>query len=141
LLIAGAFGIFWSIPQLGRGARWACALLLSLTGVGALMDGIFTLESFMLHFAGFGLVLATIVTLPIVGLVLRRLPDWKRIGSWLIVSGPVTLALAILYFATFNPEAAGAGQGIGGLTQRILILEILAWYVVLGALAFRRAHE
>jgi len=51
----------------------------------------------------------------------------------------VTLALAVLYFATFTPTIEGIQRGVAGLTERILVVELQAWYVAMGWLAFRRA--
>ena len=34
--------------------------------------------------------------------------------------------------------ATVAGDGVAGLTQRILALEVLAWFAAMGWLAFRR---
>jgi hypothetical protein len=70
---------------------------------------------------------------------LRRLPGWRGIGNGLLLAGPLTLALVALYFLTFSPTVAGAETGIAGLTERILVLEMQAWYVALGWLVFRRA--
>ena len=44
-----------------------------------------------------------------------------------------------LFFTTFNPTTSGAGRGVGGLVQRVLIVEVHAWFVALGWLAFSRS--
>ena len=138
LMICGVTAIFAGIRELSSVARWSCTGLLALSGLGCVMDGIFTLESMRLHFVGFMLATGVpIVGFPIVGLLLRRVPGWRLFGSWLLLGGPLTLALLVVFFATFDPDAAGAGLGIAGLTQRALSLEIHAWYVALGWLAFR----
>lgn len=139
LAIAGAVGIFHSIPQLSTRTARTCAALLALHGGGAIMDGIFTLESILLHLAGFLIALTPIATFLFIGRTLRRTPGWLRVGNWLLVASPLTLTLAVVYFATFNPEAAAAGQGVAGLTQRILLVELQAWLVLMGWLAFRRS--
>jgi hypothetical membrane protein len=138
LLIAGAFGIVTSIRGLSPRASRVCTVLLALPGVGCVLDGVFTFESFFLHFVGFLLALTTVAGFPIVGRVIRRIPDWRPLGTWLIVAGPLTLVLAALYFATFTPTIEGIQVGVAGLTERILIIELQAWYVVMGWLAFRR---
>jgi hypothetical protein len=74
----------------------------------------------------------------IVGLLLRRVPRWRRFGSWLLLGSPLTLALLVLYFITFLPTAEGAKTGVAGLTERILVMEVHAWFVALGWLVFRR---
>jgi hypothetical protein len=140
LILAGAAGIFQGIRELGAVARWSCTVLLALSGLGMVVDGIFTLESFLPHMAGFLLGTGTpVLSFLVIGLLLRRVPIWRRFGNWLPLGSPLTLALLVLSFATFDPVAAGAGLGIGGLTQRILVVEVHAWFVVLGWLAFRRS--
>jgi hypothetical protein len=137
LMTAGVVGIFQGIREMGAAARWTCMALLALPGLGSVMDGIFTLESFFPHFLGFGLALTLVLGFPAAGLVLRRIPGWRRFGSWLLLGGPLTLALAVLYFLTFSPTLAGTQTGVAGLTERILVVEIHAWYVAMGWLAFR----
>jgi hypothetical protein len=139
LMMAGAVGVFASITELGPVARWTCTVLLAAPGVGAVIDGMFTLESFFFHFIGFGLALTTIVGFPVIGLILRRVPHWRRFATWLVVAGPLTLALTVLYFMTFTPTIEGIQHGIAGLTERVLVLELDAWYVAIGFLAFRRS--
>ena len=139
LMIAGAVGIFRTIPELGPAARWSGTVLLALPGLGAVVDGVFTLEHFFFHFVGFGLALTTVIGFPVIGLLLRRVARWRRFGSWLIVAGPVTLALTVLYFATFTPTIEGIQHGVAGLTERLLVLELQAWYVALGWLAFTKS--
>jgi hypothetical protein len=140
LLLAGVVGIFQAIGEIGAVARWTCIVLLAPTPLGMAMDGIFTLESGFLHFAGFGLGCGMLVlSFPITGLVLRRIPRWRRFGGRLLLAGPLTLALLILYFATFDQALVAAGQGVAGLTERILVVEAFAWLVAMGWLAFRRS--
>jgi hypothetical protein len=138
LIVVGAVGVFQAIPELSPSTRWIGTAVFALPGVGSVIDGVFTLEHFLFHFLGFGLALTTIVGFPVVGYLLRRVQGWRGFGSWLIVAGPVTLALAVLYFATFTPTIDGVGHGVAGLTERILVLELQAWYVAIGWLAFRR---
>ena len=141
LIIAGVIGIIRSLPEMGRRRQWIGAALLMLPGIGSVVDGIFTLESFLPHFAGFVLALSAVVGLPVVGFFLRRVPGWRLAGSWLIAAGPLTLALAVLYFMTFTPTIEGVQTGIAGLTERILVIELQAWYVILGWRAFRRSSR
>jgi hypothetical protein len=141
LIIAGVVGIFQAIPEIELRWRWAIGALLVLPGVGSILDGIFTLESFFMHFVGFTLALSAIVGFPVSGFLLRRIPRWRAVGTWLIAAGPVTLALAALYFLTFTPTVEGVQTGIAGLTERILVVELQASYVLLGWLAFRRSRQ
>jgi hypothetical protein len=139
LIVAGSVGIFRAIPEMSPFARRAATLLLALPGLGAVVDGFFTFESFLPHFIGFGLALTTVVGFPVVGLMVRRIPRWRSIGTGLLVAGPVTLVLTVLYFLTFTPTIEGVQTGVAGLTERALVVELQAWYVALGWLAFRRS--
>jgi len=141
LMVAGAAGVFSSIAGLGPAARWIGTGLLALPGLGAVIDGVFTLEHFFFHFVGFGLALTTVVGFPVIGFFLRRLPSWRRFGSWLVAAGPLTLALTVLYFATFTPTIEGVQHGVAGLTERFLVLELQAWYAAIGWLAFYKSNR
>ncbi len=139
LTLAGMFGIFLSIPEMSARARWACIALFALSPLGMVIGGIFTLESFMPHMLGFLLGTVTpVVGFVVAGLAMRRIPRWRTFGGWLLVGSPLTLALAILSLATFSQGAVMAGQGVAGLTERILSIELSAWFVTLAWLAFRR---
>jgi hypothetical protein len=90
--------------------------------------------------AGFLLGAGTpVLSFLVAGLLLRRIPRWRRLGSRLLAVSPLTLALLVLFFLTFDdPTAAGAGLGVAGLTQRILVVEVHTWFVAMGWLAFKR---
>jgi hypothetical protein len=139
LLLVGVVAAVQSIPEMGAGARWTCIILLGLAPLGSIVDGFFTLESSAPHYVGallgFG---SPVLTFLIAGLLLRRIPGWRRFGSWLLVASPLTLVLLVLYFATFSPTATGARTGVAGLTERILVTEVLFWFAALGWLTFRR---
>jgi uncharacterized membrane protein len=139
-LLVGVVGIFLTCTELGVAARWICAILLALSALGVAMDGVFTLESFFLHFVGFGLGCgAAALGFFATGLVLRRVPRYRGFGNALLLAGPLTVALLILSQATFDQTAIIAGEGIAGLTERILVVEVVAWFAALGWLAFRRS--
>jgi hypothetical protein len=141
LLIAGVCGVFMTgdVAKSPPVARWTCAVLLALTGVGMAIAGIFTLESPLPHFAGFLLATGTpILSFLVAGSYFRGLPRWRRFGTWLRLGSPLTLVLLILSQVTLDQAAIVAGQGIAGLTSRLLASEVLVWFVVMGWLAFRR---
>ncbi len=141
LIMVGIIGVFQSIEAGERmAARRACAALLALSGLGSVMCAIFTVDSFFPHMTGFLLgcgvpVLSFLAT----GLFLRGIPRWRRFGTWLLLGSPLTLILLALFFATFQYDTMAAGLGVAGLTERILIIEVQAWYVAMGWLAFRRS--
>jgi hypothetical protein len=139
-LLAGVVGIIQAIRGISAVARWSCAVLLALSGVGAVMDGIFTLQSFFPHFVGFGLGCGTpVLSFLVTGFLLRSVPRLRRFGNWLMLGSPLTLVLLVLSQATFNQATIVAGQGVAGLTERILIVEVSFWFMALGWLAFRHS--
>jgi uncharacterized protein DUF998 len=142
LLVLGGIGIsntlFRSFSPI---KRMITSILLALPGIGCAMDGIFTIETFLFHFIGFGLVLTTILSYPIIGFFMRKDLTLRTLGMWLIVAGPVTLVLAVWYFMTFSPTVEGSKTGIAGITERILVTELLFWYVVMGWKAYVQKND
>jgi hypothetical protein len=140
ILIAGVVGVFRTIRSPVRPAlRRSGLVLLACTGVGQVMCGIFTLEAFLPHTLGFVLALGTpIGSFLIAGSYFRAIAAWRRFGTWLLLGSPLTLALLVAFFLTFHPTADGAEHGIAGLVQRIGVLEVHAWFVAMGWLAWRR---
>lgn len=141
LLIAGVIGVFQTTKTSGRSvARRASAALLALTGLGQAVDGVFNLEAVFPHMIGFLLALGTpVVSFLVAGFYFRGIPRWRRFGTWLLLGSPLTLLLLVLYFTTFQPTADGAEHGVAGLIQRLGVIEMHAWFVAMGWLAFRRS--
>jgi hypothetical protein len=123
------------------GPRTVSALLLGLSPLGLAMAGVFTLESsVLLHTVGAGLLFATpVVSFAVAGQFFRHIPRWRTFGTGMLVGSPATLVLLVIYAASFDQAAVAAGLGIAGLTERILAIEVQAWYVVMGWLTFRRS--
>jgi uncharacterized membrane protein len=142
LMLAGVIGIFQSIPEISARARWGLIALFALTPLGMVVDGIFTIETFMPHMMGFLLASGTpVIGFLVAGLVLRGIPRWRHLGSWLLLGSPLTLLLLVLFFLTFHYDTMAAGLGVAGLTERILVIELQAWYMAMGWLAFRRPEQ
>ncbi len=138
LTLVGMFGIFQGIPELNPRARWIYMILFALSPLGMVVDGIFTLESFMPHMIGFLLGAVTpLIGFAIVGKTLRRTKHWRTLGTWLLVASPLTLVLLVLTLSTFSITAIAAGQGVAGLLERILVLEISVWISILSWMVFR----
>lgn len=138
-MVWGSVAFARALPSLDVRGRRRVATLLGLHGLGAIVVGVFDLEAIMLHFVGFLLTVSPIVSLPLVGRQLRRIPGWRTAGRSFLVAGLLTLLLTVAYFATFDPEAAGQNTGISGLTQRLLVLQLGGWFVWLGLRARRAA--
>ncbi len=143
LILAGLVGVFQTIEAGSRpSARRWCAALLALSGLGPVVCGIFTLESFLLHTMGFLLgCVSPVASILVTGHFLRRIPSWRRFGTWLALGSPLTLLLLIVYFVMFDLATMAAGLGVAGLTERILVVEVLGWFVAMGWLAMRRASR
>jgi hypothetical membrane protein len=141
VLLAGVAGIFQTVRPSGRRpAGRVSAALLALSPLGLVIAGSFTLEAVMPHLLGFLLATGTpVASFLTTGLFLRGIPGWRRFGTWLLLGSPLTLVLLVGFFLTFDPAAAGANVGMAGLVQRVLAVEVHAWFVVMGWLAYRRS--
>jgi hypothetical protein len=139
LLLAGVFGVVLSLPPGGRPVgRTASLILLALSPVGLIIIGFFTLNAPLMHLFGAQLILATpVISFLVTGLHVRQLPGWHALGYGLLVAGPLTLVLYVVYIQSFNQAAVAAGHGVAGLTQRLLFVEILAWFAAMGWHAYR----
>lgn len=134
MLTAGVAGVFRVTAAPGHRR---CAVLLGLSGVGQALCGLFTLEEMVPHTLGYLLAIgAPVIGFPVAGRYFRGLPGWRRLGAWLPVGGLLTLALLVLFFLTFQPTAEGAEAGVAGLVQRLGIVEVHAWFAVMGVRAF-----
>ncbi len=124
--------------ELGAVVHWACTLMLILSPLGILWAGVFTMDAMSLHIAGAQLGCGTpIIVLPIAGLLLRRAPSWRRLGTWMLLGGPLTIALTAGFMQSVPLSAMATGGGTFGLWQRALFLEIQAWYVAISWMALR----
>jgi hypothetical protein len=143
LLLAGVIGVVLTLPPEGRPvARIASAILLELSPVGLMIISLFTLESPAMHLLGALLILAfPVISFLVTGLYLRHLPGWRRLGNGLLVAAPLTLGLFVVYNLSFNQSAVAAGQGVAGLTQRVLFVEVLAWFAAMGWFAYRGSRS
>ena len=138
--IAGVFSAFGTVRR--PVSRWLSMVLLALSPLGLAMAGIYTLAvSIPLHMVAAALLFLTpVVSFVVAGLFLRNIPDWRRLGTCLIIGSPLTLLLFVLYAMTFNQAGVAAGEGIAGLTERILMLEVSFWYVAMSWKAFTRSN-
>ena len=143
LLLAGVIGVVLSLPAGGRSVvRGASLILLALSPAGLIIIGFFTLDDPVIHLFGAMLILATpVISFLVTGLHIRGLPGWHGIGNGLLVAAPLTLVLFVIYNNSFNQLTVAAGRGVAGLTQRLLFVEILAWFVAMGWLAYRENRE
>jgi Protein of unknown function (DUF998) len=123
---------------LSSGPRWICTALLLLSPLGVLWDAVFTMDRLTLHTIGAqAAVGSALIGFPVAALALRRVQPWRRFASWLWWGVPLTLVLLIGFTTSVPLTQMATGGGRYGLWQRGLGIEVQAWYVAMGWLAFR----
>jgi hypothetical membrane protein len=146
-LIGFAISFYRSIrPRSPRALRAFSAALLAAVGVGYGVAGIVP-ETNPLHWQlGAPLVYggATLGFL-LAGLLLRRSPAWRGWGTVTLLASLATLVLVAGTFYTFSFYEVTSGPApvghYGGLMERVLFLEILAWYAAVGWRLFRASRH
>jgi hypothetical membrane protein len=140
LLLVGFAISFYRIVRSETSAafRLVCALLIAIVGVGYVVAGIFP-ETTPIHWlvgatcVYVGAVLAFLLT----GLLLRGAPAWRGWAVYSLIASLATVVLVAITFYTFSPSTPPSAR-LGGLMERVLFIEILAWYVAFGWRLFRR---
>jgi hypothetical membrane protein len=129
-------------PRSPMALRVAGAALLAAVGLGYGVAGIVP-ETNPLHWQlGAPLVYGgAILGFLLAGLLLRRSPAWRGWAAVTLLASLATLVLVGLTFYTFSfyeftGGPAPVGQ-YGGLMERVLFIEILAWYAAVGWRLFR----
>jgi hypothetical membrane protein len=136
LLIVFAVGFALLMrPVLTTSWRWFGVALLVVRGLAQVTTAIFTDAPATVRIHS----LATIVALlsmmgafTVSGLGLVRTPQWRAWGTYSLVAALVTLVLVAIEFWAFTPGTPLAPAQVGGLLERVLSVEMLAWYVVFG---------
>ena len=136
LLIAFAVGFALSMRQvLTVGWLWFGTVLLVVRGLAQVTTAIFTdaPSTVRIHSLATIVALASMISAFIViGLGLRRNSQWRGWGTYSLVAALVTLVLVAIEFWVFTPGTPLASAQVGGLLERVLSVEMLAWYVVFG---------
>jgi hypothetical membrane protein len=142
LTMIGVVGVFATLRAYGGRVRRAiCAGLLCLSPLGLGLCGIFTIETPLVHLICFLLfVLTPFISFPVAAGFLRRVPGWRRFSTALLIAVPVTAAMLAWFFLSYDQAAITVGQGISGIPERLLLIELQAWFVALGWLGYRRAR-
>jgi hypothetical protein len=121
---------------LDLGKQWLVAVLLALHGIGLAAAGIFTEAppTRLLHWM-VGATLAfygPVVAFLTIGLALRHNPRWSGWGIYSLTASLITLILILIMNWVFTPGTPLASMRLGGLMERVVIIEIEAWYVTFG---------
>lgn len=131
-------------PVPGAGWRRLATTLLVLRGLANVATGLFTdapatvaIHSVATVIALLSVVLAFLVT----GRVLRRDARWRRWGSYSLAATAASVLLAAVEFWLFNPRSPAAPTRLGGLAERVVNIETLAWWVVPGWRLFREGQR
>jgi hypothetical membrane protein len=142
VMVALAVGFFQATRTiLNPSARWTCATLIALPGLGYIAAGFFTEDpsTLLVHWlvgATLGLYFP-VVSFVIVGLALVRRREWRGYGIFSLVAGALTIAAIVFVQLAFTPGSSLSGFRIAGLAERVDLVVILAWYVVIGWRLFR----
>jgi hypothetical membrane protein len=144
LLIVFAAGFAMVMqPVLGPGwRRWATALL-TLRGLAGVITALFTdaAATVAIHSsATIVALLAMVSSFLVIGLGLSRSARWRRYGIYSLAATAATVLLVAVMFWLFNPRSPAAHTHLGGLAERLVSIETLAWYVVFGWRLFREGR-
>lgn len=140
LLTAGVAALFQRFgSELGRTPSRIYTAIFAVAPLGMVWAGIFDLNS-PVHTAVAAIACVLPMFLfPVAGFRLRSIPNWRRFGTGLILSGPLTFFLLHGFTGSVIPSRMAINQGVSGLWQRAVILEIHFWYLLLGRRGLRRS--
>jgi hypothetical membrane protein len=79
---------------------------------------------------------ASVAALLVIGVGLPRAPSWRAWSDYSIGTGVVALATLVLTFMT-SQCAISATVRVGGLMERLLVMEILLWFAAFGVILMR----
>src|SRR6266508_80311 len=134
LLVVMAIGFSQAMRQvMSQPWRLTCGMLLAGPGLGYATAGIFP-ETNPIHWMlGMPLLaIGSVVGFLLVGLQVRRIPAWRRHGIYSLLTSASLVVLFPLMNLTFDPTSPLAALRLGGLAERIVFVDLLAWYVVIG---------
>jgi hypothetical membrane protein len=136
LLIAFVVGFALSMRRtLAGGWRWCGSALLVLRGLALVTTALFTEapSTVAIHsLAGIVGAVSLVSAFLVIGLGLRRTSQWRGWGTYSLIAAPVTLVLVAVEFWVFKPGTPFASAHLGGLMERVVYPETLAWYVIFG---------
>ncbi len=137
-LLLIAFGVAFALLMQGvltGGWRWVGSALLALRGLALVTTAIFTEapRTVAIHsLAGTIGAVSIMSAFLVIGLGLRRTSQWRGWGTYSLVAAVVTVVLIAVEFWVFTPGTSLAPAHLGGLLERVVYLETLAWYVIFG---------
>ncbi len=142
LMVVMAIGFSQAMrPVMSQPWRRTCGMLLAGPGLGYATAGIFP-ETNPIHWmVGMPLLLiGSVVGFLLVGLQVRRVAAWRGYGIYSLLASASLVVLFPLMNLTFDPTSPLAALRLGGLAERIVVVDLLAWYVVTGWRLFRTPY-
>jgi hypothetical membrane protein len=129
LLVIFALGFGRALP----GGSTRVTVLLALPGLGLALAGMTDAPEYrLLHAAVSQIALwSAAVAFLVTGMTLRQTGGWSGWGVYSLCASVLTLGLIGLTFASAAPGAPLSG--LGGLTERLVVIDILAWYATTSA--------
>ncbi len=130
-------------PAEGRVWLWIGSFFLALRGLAFITVAIFTEApaTVRIHSLGASIGLSSLlIALFAMGIGLRQNSSWRGWGNATLAACLATLALVALEFWAFTPGTLLAPAQLGGLMERLVYLETLAWYVAFGWRLFKRGE-
>jgi hypothetical membrane protein len=141
LLIGFAVGFAMLMtPLLSPGWRRLATALLLLRGLAGVTTASFTEAPATVAIHSLATIVALLSMLSAflaIGLALRRDAHLRRWGTDSLAFAVATVLLVAIMFWLFNPSSPAAQTRLGGLAERMVSIETLAWYVVFGWRLFR----
>jgi hypothetical membrane protein len=133
LLLAFMVSFFLAMRSvLSTASRIIGTILLAIVGLVWITVGIFTAAPSTRTVHSIASVIgeiAAIAALFVIGIGLRAAPAWRAWSIYTIVTAAVALVTLLLTFIT-SQRALSTSVRIGGLMKRLLVVEILLWFVV-----------
>jgi hypothetical membrane protein len=143
LLIAFAVGFALLMRGvLTAGWRWVGTALLVLRALAQVTTGLFTDAPATVRIHSLATIIALVSMMSaflVIGLGLLRSSQWRAWGTYSLAAALVTLLLVAVEFWAFTPGTPLAPAQVGVLLERVLSVEMLAWYVVFGWRLFVRS--
>lgn len=119
-----------------RRAATIAGLLIGATGTGVIASAVFTaapntegLHLLLGFVLAFGSAIATTIY---VGRKLRGVAGWERFARYSRATGIGAGALVALSFVALNPNSPLEPLQLGGLIERLLVIELFAWHTMVG---------
>ncbi len=137
LFIIFAIGFYhWMRPIISYGWLLASTSLLVISSAGVVNEGIFHQPAhgepgaqlhLVLHGIGLAVLFyALVLALLILGWHLRKIPDWRMYGWYLLLTAFATLGLLII-----PTQIAGSGH-IWGFIERVQVIIAFSWPIIIG---------